>query len=461
MRFLGHSGRWWEFDEHQRIGEPSHMGTVYRGWSDIDCSGTDTQVAVKRVRDITVSDREVEINAILSAENSTRRLNHVLVPLDHAVVDDTLLIVMPLADESLSQAMVNGTLPEADETETILQIARGLEEIHSLGILHRDLRAANVLRLDGRWVIADFGISRDTSRGTAAHTFRRTGHVAYMAPERWDEHSASVRSDLYSLGVLAYEILAGQLPFQGPENIDFRDQHLNQSPNFSALQGKPLGLLVRRLLEKDPNRRPEDARSTIDMIRQQQSPLTEAQKRLAEKLLGQPQRDSTAQFTQLRSEAFSELIFTVKEARESVDPLFDFTFADSTPTKCWLTIPGGRVMFEVWQTPKGEFGEDVILAGTVHLYKIASKNPADPRGNIICQSGANGQTWSLLQFEVASSGLSESYELGSRDKPHGFSLETFRSEQPHLASTPLWRMNQKILTSDIVLELVEDLIDRF
>ncbi len=440
------------------------MGTVYRGWSE-----DGMPVAVKRVRaDHTpkataLRDREVEINTILAAENSTQRLNHVLVPLDHAVVGDALLIVMPMADESLAQAMKNGTLTEGGQADTILQVAQGLEEIHSLGILHRDLKPANVLRIGDRWVIGDFGISRDLSEGTATHTFRRTGDIAYMAPERWNEQSASVRSDLYSLGVLAYEILAGQLPFQGPTPADFRHQHLHETPDFARLAGKQLGILVCRLLEKRENGRPEDARSVVDLIRQQHGPLTHAQQRLAEKLLeveGRSDPDTASQFTQLRSQAFADLEVVVREARESANPLFNFTYADSMSDKCWLTIPGGRVMFEVWHTTKGDFGEDVILVGSVQLYKIAAKNSTVPHGNIVCRGDENGWVWFLVQF-VASPGLSDSYKAGTVDQPHGFTQATFLSEWPHLASTPKWRMNQERLTSDVVLRLITDLLDRF
>ncbi|MET7926948.1 serine/threonine-protein kinase [Streptomyces sp. NPDC005349] len=441
------------------------MGTVYRGWSEDGMT-----VAVKRVRaDLTPKatahrDREVEINTILAAENSTHRLNHVLVPLDHAVVDHALLIVMPMADESLAQAMKKGTLEESGAADTILQVAQGLEEIHNLGILHRDLKPANVLRIDDRWMIGDFGISRDLSQGTATHTFRRTGDIAYMAPERWNEQSASVRSDLYSLGVLAYEILAGRLPFQGPTAAEFRDQHLHQTPDFSLLEGKRLGILVCRLLEKRENGRPEDARSVVDKIREQHGPLTPAQQKLAEKLLeveGRSEPDTASQLTQLRSQAFADLEVIVREARESASPLFNFTNAGSVSSKCWLTIPGGRVMFEVWDTAKGSFGEDVIMVGSVQLYKIAAENSTVPHGNIVCQGDENDWTWFLVQFQVASPALSDFYKLGPVDRPHGFTQTTFLSERPHLASTPIWRMTQERLTSDAVLRLICDLLDRF
>jgi eukaryotic-like serine/threonine-protein kinase len=78
-----------------------------------------------------------------------------------------------------------------------------------MGIIHRGLKPANVLRYAGRWKLADFGIARDQEIGTQDPTFVGWGSFPYMAPELWELKSPTIKTDLYALGCLAYELLAG------------------------------------------------------------------------------------------------------------------------------------------------------------------------------------------------------------------------------------------------------------
>jgi serine/threonine protein kinase len=219
-------------------------------------------------------EREIEIATRLHEIDAT----HLLIPIDYALDGDDLLIVMPRADAALSDRLTQ--LDEKGRRKALLDVARGLQELSLAGVLHRDLKPRNVLLRDDVWQLADFGISRDTAQSTATYTWRGAGTWAYMAPELWQLQPATVKTDLYAYGCLAYEVLTGQPPFPGPDQGAFRQQHLLQSPPPLANVEPGLGRLVLRLLEKDPADRPQDARAVVEELERLDNPLREQQERL-------------------------------------------------------------------------------------------------------------------------------------------------------------------------------------
>jgi WD40 repeat protein len=146
-------------------------------------------------------------------------------------------------------------------------IARGLAAIHTRGMVHRDLKPANIL-LDqqGRPKISDFGLirSQGLAQAGAAQSLTKTGDVLgtyeYLAPEQAESAKVDYRADLYSLGVVLYELLSGKTPFVG-QGYSLIRQHLTEKPRSLRSLGIPEALdrLVLRLLEKDPSARPETA----------------------------------------------------------------------------------------------------------------------------------------------------------------------------------------------------------
>src|SRR5262249_44698239 len=114
----------------------------------------------------------------------------------------------------------------------------------------------NVLLLDGHWCLADFGVSRYAEATTAPDTRRFAMSPPYAAPERWRDERATTATDVYSLGVIAYELLTQQRPFDGP---DLRRQHLEVSPPHLQGVPTPLGALVEECLYKAPGARPTPA----------------------------------------------------------------------------------------------------------------------------------------------------------------------------------------------------------
>ena len=147
-----------------------------------------------------------------------------------------LYLVMPLLQESLEDVLRReGKLPPAKVAQLLRQVAEGLEAAHAAGLIHRDVKPGNVL-LDatGSPVLADFGIARDvrqptTGASAAGQPRQRFGTPEYMAPELLLGASFDPRTDIYSLGVMLYELLTGRLPFDS-EQAYARSAQTNAPP---------------------------------------------------------------------------------------------------------------------------------------------------------------------------------------------------------------------------------------
>ena len=124
--------------------------------------------------------REIEIGKRV-AESGSEMLLPVI---DAADAGDALLLVMSLAEGALAEASL--PMAEAEAVPVLVDIATGLQDLHSIGILHRDLKPANVLRHAGRWKLADFGIARDQEIGTQDPTF-----VGWGRPPTWHPNCGS------------------------------------------------------------------------------------------------------------------------------------------------------------------------------------------------------------------------------------------------------------------------------
>jgi serine/threonine-protein kinase len=156
-----------------------------------------------------------------------------------------------------------GRLPADKALETAHQICAGLAAAHDCGLLHRDLKPANIM-LDGRGRvrITDFGLA--LSSDDAAGRSETAGTPAYMAPEQIAKGEASVRSDVYSLGLVLYELFTGRLPYQATTPTGWRRAHLESSPRTPSSVVKDIDPVVEkailRCLQKDPAQRPSSVR---------------------------------------------------------------------------------------------------------------------------------------------------------------------------------------------------------
>src|SRR5687767_641103 len=180
--------------------------------------------------------------------------------------DGRLFIAMAYYQgESLRQRIERGPLPVPEALRIAAQVARGLEAAHRAGIVHRDVKPANImLPAGGEVKILDFGLAKlEGEARRLTRTGTTMGTVAYMSPEQARGDEVDARSDLWSLGVVLYEMLTGRLPFKGERDhsIVYSILHTPPGPLRPLCPGvpRPVERLIERLLEKDPKHRIQSA----------------------------------------------------------------------------------------------------------------------------------------------------------------------------------------------------------
>ena len=215
---------------------------------------------------------EVNVERFRREIQLAARLQHPhIVPLLSAVEDGGLLYYsMPYIDgESLRARLEReGELPVGDAIRIVREVADALCYAHEHGVVHRDIKPENILLSRGHAVVADFGVAKALAVATSSDKLTSTGLVlgtpAYMAPEQavGDPH-VDHRADLYALGGVAYEMLAGQAPFAGRPMQAMLAAHVTEAPEFVTKRragiSAPLAQLVMRLLEKRAADRPQSA----------------------------------------------------------------------------------------------------------------------------------------------------------------------------------------------------------
>jgi serine/threonine-protein kinase len=211
---------------------------------------------------------------------------------------EILFYTMPFVEgESLRQRLAReGALPLGDCVRLLSDAAGALAYAHRQGIVHRDIKPENILLSDGSALVTDFGIAKAISASLASDGDSATpttltatgislGTPVYMAPEQAVGGAVDHRADLYALGVVAYEMLAGQAPFEGRTAQQLLAAHATQTPEpverRRASVPPVLGSLVMQLLEKNPADRPQsadDVRRVLDSVptsSAEQRPTTE------------------------------------------------------------------------------------------------------------------------------------------------------------------------------------------
>jgi Tol biopolymer transport system component len=212
-------------------------------------------------------EREAQTVASLSHPN-------VISVFDTGVEHGRLYLVMELlSGESLREHLKHGAIAPRKAIDVAVQIARGLAAAHDKGLVHRDLKPENIfLQPDGHVKILDFGLARGFTPDAAGATQTAAatdpgmvmGTVGYMAPEQVRGHAVDARTDLFALGVVLYEMLAGQRPFQRETAADTMSAILKEDPPELA-SSRPdlppaLDRIVRHALEKNPVERFQSAR---------------------------------------------------------------------------------------------------------------------------------------------------------------------------------------------------------
>ncbi len=170
--------------------------------------------------------------------------------------EDHWVLAMPRAEMSLRDYLNHHGRLEPDAAKSVLiDIARALAALDGR-VVHRDLKPENVLCWNSAWCLADFGIARYAEQTTASQTRRGVMTQAYAAPEQWRFERATGATDIYSLGVMAHEMLSGARPFPGPAPEDYREQHLHDTAPPLPLVPPGLESIVTSCLMKAPGARP-------------------------------------------------------------------------------------------------------------------------------------------------------------------------------------------------------------
>src|SRR5262245_40809090 len=248
------------------------MATVYEATD----TRLDRTVALK-VLHSGYADDEAFASRFVREARSTARLSHphVVSVFDQGEDDGTLFLAMEYVPGRTLRDVVRdqAPLPPAHALALLEPVLSALATAHDAGFVHRDVKPENVLITDdGRVKVADFGLVRAVTTATnTATSGMLIGTVSYIAPELVTDGSADARSDVYSAGVLLYELLTGQKPHQGetPIQVAYKHVHEDVPPPSAAVEGIPpyVDALIARVTARQRDSRSADAKVFLQQLR--------------------------------------------------------------------------------------------------------------------------------------------------------------------------------------------------
>jgi len=224
------------------------------------------QVAIKILKQEYLSDPAF-LERFRTEARSAALVEHVGIANIYDYGEDTgsaYLVMELVPGESMSRLLEREKrLPEAQVLDIVAQTSRALAAAHARGLVHRDIKPGNLLITpDGKVKITDFGIARVGDQVPLTKTGQVMGTVQYLAPEQATGKTSTGATDLYSLGVVAYEALAGRRPFRGENQMAIAMAHINEMPPALSDSIDPrVQNLVLSCLAKKPNQRPESGTS--------------------------------------------------------------------------------------------------------------------------------------------------------------------------------------------------------
>ena len=235
------------------------MATVYRGRRLAD----GREVAIKVLRAQYAHDKEFVARFEREAQAVARLSHpHMVQVFDYGQDGDVHFIVMEFVEGEDLKTLLRraGVLPEEQAKEIGAQVCEVLAYAHAQGIVHRDIKPQNILLTrDGRVKVTDFGIARALASAAITETGTVLGSVQYLSPEQARGLGVGQHADLYSLGVVLFEAVAGRLPFDGDSPITIVLKHIHEPAPVPRRDGAPVSLetehIILKALAKDPRDR--------------------------------------------------------------------------------------------------------------------------------------------------------------------------------------------------------------
>ena len=263
------------------------MGEVWKGY-DIQLG---REVAIKALRS-DVTNAEAKLRRLRAEAHNSANLAHPNIAAlfeyyEHDGIGFLIMEYVPsksLADLFHEQ---NGPMEPTRLLPILIQTARGLFVAHSHGVIHRDVKPANIMVSDsGEVKITDFGVSYSTNQEQITQDGMVVGTAQYISPEQAQGQHATPQSDIYSLGIVAYEGLCGHRPFTGATPVDIAAAHVNNPvPPLPDSVDVQLREFVMSMLSKDPLDRPKDALTVSRTLSRIERRLLDQQTQLADTMV--------------------------------------------------------------------------------------------------------------------------------------------------------------------------------